>query len=86
MVSGEQGDNVYTLINNSAHTNVAHLFSESNRRLPEEDNLTVVTGIVGTYPNAFFHVDEEQLGDFVNAVELMQTPTDYRQLKDKYAK
>ncbi|MCW8833122.1 MAG: fatty acid cis/trans isomerase [Colwellia sp.] len=85
MVSGEQGDSVYTLINNSAHSNVAHLFSENDRRLPEEDTLTVVTGIVGTYPNAFFHVKETQLGDFVSSVELMQTPADYRQLKDTYA-
>jgi len=84
MVSGEQGDSVYTLINNSAHSNVAHLFAENKRRLPEEDNLTVVAGIVGTYPNAFFKATESQVGDFVKAIELLATEQDYQTLRNKY--
>ena len=85
MVNGDSGDYVYTLINNSAHTNVAHLFSENERRVPEEDNLTVLAGIVGTYPNAFFQVSEENLGEFISDVERIQTEQDYSQLKDKFA-
>jgi len=84
MVTSTQGEFFYTLINNSAHSNVAHLFAESDRRIPKEDSLTVVAGIIGTYPNAFFKVNELQLNDFVNAVELVQTEEDYRQLKDNY--
>jgi len=85
MVTNDQGNHVYTLINNSAHTNVAHLFSENDRRLPAEDNLTAVAGVVGTYPNAFFQVSEQQLGEFISAVELIQTEHDYSQLKDRFA-
>lgn len=85
MVNGKQGDNVYTLINNSAHTNVAHLFSENERRIPAEDNLTVLAGVAGTYPNAFFNVSEQQLGEFISALTLIQTEQDYSQLKDKFA-
>ena len=84
MVHGEQGEHVYTLVNNSAHTNVAHLFSENKRRIPAEDNLTVLNGVVGTYPNAFFEVNEQELGEFVNALSLIQTEQDYSQLKDKF--
>lgn len=85
MVKGNNEDYVYTLINNSAHTNVAHLFSESERRLPKEDNLTVLSGIVGTYPNAFFQVNEQDLGEFVSNVEQIQTEQDYSEFKDKFA-
>ncbi|QBG36199.1 fatty acid cis/trans isomerase [Litorilituus sediminis] len=85
MVSGEHGEFVYSLINNSAHTNVAHLFSEDDRRVPSEDNLSVVRGIIGTYPNAFFHVEETQLADFVTQLRHIETEQDYRQVKDKFA-
>ena len=85
MVNGKRGDDVYTLINNSAHSNVAHLFSESERRIPVEDNLTVLAGVVGTYPNAFFQVNEQQLGEFINALELMKTEQDYSKLKDRFS-
>ncbi len=85
MVNGEHGSSVYTLINNSAHSNVAHLFSEDERRIPAEDNLTVLAGVVGTYPNAFFQVSDQQLATFVSAVESIKTEEDYSQLKDKFA-
>ena len=85
MVNNNQGSHVYTLINNSAHSNVAHLFSENDRRLPNEDNLTVLSGVVGTYPNAFFQVDERQLGDFISALELIESEEDYGLLKDRFA-
>lgn len=84
-VHGKQGEFFYTLINNSAHTNVAHLFSESDRRTPEKDTLTVVNGIVGTYPNAFFDLEEQQLGEFVGALEHLKSEQDYRQFKDKFS-
>lgn len=84
MVTSTQGESVYTLINNSAHSNVAHLFSESERRIPAEDNLTVAAGIIGTYPNAFFKVTENQIAEFVKAIELLNTEQDYKILMDNY--
>ena len=82
LVTNGDKQHVYSLINNSAHTNVAHLFSEENRRLPAEDSLTVLRGIVGTYPNAFFKVDQNQLTEFIGALTDIATEQDYRQLKD----
>lgn len=76
---------VYSLINNSAHSNVAHLFSEDDRRLPEEDSLAILRGIVGDYPNAFFKVDQAQLSEFVTRLTAIKTEQDYSQLKDKFA-
>lgn len=84
-VDGDQGEFFYSLINNSAHTNVAHLFSENDRRIPAKDNLTVVNGIVGTYPNAFFQVNEQQLEEFISALEQLKTEQDYGIFKDRFA-
>jgi len=85
LVSDGDKQHVYSLINNSAHSNVAHLFSEESRRLPAEDSLTVLRGIVGTYPNAFFKVEQHQLTDFVGTLTSISTERDYRQLKDQFA-
>lgn len=84
-VNGKQGEFFYSLINNSAHTNVAHLFSENDRRIPEKDNLTVLNGIVGTYPNAFFQVNEQQLKAFVDTLSRLETEEEYRQFKDRFS-
>jgi hypothetical protein len=85
MVNNEHGESVYSLINNSAHSNVAHLFLESERRIPAEDNLSVLSGVVGTYPNAFFQVNEQQLDAFVTALTAIKSEQDYSQLKDQFA-
>jgi len=85
IVSGINTDYVYSLINNSAHSNVAHLFSEANRRLPAEDSLSVLRGVVGTYPNAFFHVKENELLEFTHALTTMETEQDYSTLKDEFS-
>jgi hypothetical protein len=85
MVSNGDKNEVYSLINNSAHSNVAHLFSEENRRLPAEDNLAILRGIVGTYPNAFFKVEQAQLAEFVARLSTIKTEKDYSQLKDQFA-
>ena len=78
-ISGSE-DQVVTLIHNNGLSNVSHLFFEQERRLPEEDNLTVVRGFLGAYPNAFYHVEEEKLEDFVSAVEALSSEEDYQAL------
>jgi hypothetical protein len=85
MVSDGNKQQVYSLITNSAHSNVAHLFSEENRRLPAEDNLAILRGIVGTYPNAFFKVEQAQLLEFVESITAIETELDYSKLKDQFA-
>jgi len=85
MVTNGDKNQVYSLINNSAHSNVAHLFSEADRRLPAEDDLAILRGVVGTYPNAFFKVEQTQLSEFVSNLNAIKTEQDYRKLKDQFA-
>lgn len=77
-------DHVYTIIHNSAYLNNTQLFHEDKRRLPVEDYLTVVKGFIGSYPNVFFQLPKAQLGDFVAAMEGLQTQDDYAQLVSRY--
>lgn len=57
----------FTVLRDSAHTNVAELFGEDKRRVPEEDELTVVAGLLGAYPNALFSVKRAELEELVGA-------------------
>ena len=75
----------YTLINNSSHSNVAHLFAEDKRRMPSGDSVTLTKGITGTYPNAFFEVNEQDVKNFVSLLVTVSSEQDYKTLKDRYA-
>jgi hypothetical protein len=78
------GDRYFTVLSNNALANVAELFGEEKRRLPDEDTLTVVNGFIGAYPNAFFSVDVSELPGFVGAMRSLASEADYRQLLARY--
>jgi hypothetical protein len=65
---GTGAEHHFSLIANRAHSNVAELFDEAERRLPDEDSLLVANGFIPAYPNAFFVVQSSQLAQFVDAV------------------
>ena len=75
---------VFSLIRNSAHTNVAEIFSEDDRRLPEEDTLLAMSGIVGAYPNAIFTIGKENAAQFAEEVTALRTEADLNRLTDRY--
>jgi hypothetical protein len=83
-VIGEERDEFYTMIRNTAHSNIAQLFGEDERRLPEEDSLTLVRGFIGAYPNYFFQVEEQELARFASAVAKMKSESDYTKLRERY--
>ena len=85
VVRGAGGGNHYfTVLKNSALANVAELFGEEKRRLPDEDTLTVVNGFIGAYPNAFFLVDAPDLPRFIGAIRGLASEENYRQLLARY--
>jgi len=77
-------NHMVTLIHNNGMSNVSHLFNEQKRRLPEEDSVTVVRGFLGAYPNAFYHVKESNLEDFVSALESLSSEKDYQALLSRF--
>lgn len=74
----------YSLLRDSAHTNVAHLFQEDERRVRAEDELTVVPGFLGAYPNALFSLKQGELPGFVQAVRQLKSAADYAALRQRY--
>ena len=59
---GNARPRIFSVLRNSAHSNVAELFNEDSRRLPEEDSLLVLDGIVGAYPNMIFALNRDEEG------------------------
>jgi hypothetical protein len=74
----------FSLIANRAHSNVAELFDEAERRLPAEDSLLVANGFIPAYPNAFFVVEASRLSAFVDAVARLGSESDYSALMGAY--
>jgi len=75
---------LFTLVHNSAYSNLSSLFGEEKRRIPAEDNLTIAHGIIGAYPNSFMRVQEHQMDDFIARVQKLDSQEDYRVLRDIY--
>jgi hypothetical protein len=80
--SDAQGDLAYTLLVNKAYSNITRLIFQNSLRQPESDTLTVVPGFVGSYPNFFFSVEKNQLGEFVS---LVRNASDKAQLERLYS-
>ena len=79
-----QDPELFTLIRNSAHKNISSLFDEESNRLPEQDNVTLVRGLLGSYPRAFWHLDASELGTAAKQISTVKTEEDYRLFLDKY--
>lgn len=74
-----------TLINNLGYSNISELFDDQERRRPQEDYLTVVPGVLGAYPNAFFDVDVNELPEFKHQLANLKSEADYQVLANQYA-
>lgn len=74
----------FTLIRNSGHSNINGLLYEEYNLLPVEDYLTLVPGIVGSYPAAYYRVSEFRLSEFITKVNQLQNESDYENLMDHF--
>ncbi len=75
----------FTLLKNTGHSNVSHVFAEGQEILPRENTLTVVPGFVGAYPNAVYAVGRSDLAALRAAIGALRSEADYRALADRYA-
>jgi hypothetical protein len=77
-------DGVYALVRNAAHTNVAFMFGEDERRIPADDTLTVVRGHFGSYPNFFFETGVDGIGAFVGELRAVASDADFERFVDRH--
>ena len=67
------GENlVYSFVINRWHNNVALLFDEEGRLDSSKDRINIIRGFVGSYPNAFVIIKQNDLGDFFNLMQNYQ--------------
>ncbi|WP_170476054.1 fatty acid cis/trans isomerase [Ruegeria arenilitoris] len=85
IVETEDGSSrIFSLAHDKAHTNVAFLFDEEARREPQSDVLTVIPGLFASYPNFFFNVRQEKLGDFIKETKAVQSQDEWMELVAEY--
>lgn len=60
------------------------MLAEESRRLPENDRLTIVPGIIGSYPNFFFSVEKNQLREFAKLIKNASVKSESEQLYSKF--
>lgn len=84
VTASDKKEAFYTVINNRGYANVTSLLGESNNRLPSEDDLTIVSGFLGSYPSVFWDVKSTDLNALVDQAALLSSENDYRKLLDTY--
>ncbi len=67
----------YSVLRNTGHANVSHLLGEERALVPGESSLTLLPGVLGAYPNAFFRVPAKDLPDFTAAIAGLNGTEDY---------
>ncbi|MUK67363.1 fatty acid cis/trans isomerase [Aliivibrio fischeri] len=85
VVSNKGKSEFFTLLNTSAHKNISSLFNEEGNRIPKLDRLSILYGVVGSYPAAFLEIEESKLPDFVKQLSKVSSEEDYVALLDSYA-
>lgn len=59
-------DLIYTAVINRWHDNVAFMFEEDERLDKNKDNINIIEGFIGSYPNYFVVVEEDEISEFFN--------------------
>jgi hypothetical protein len=83
--SDEGADHFFSAVINRWHDNVNSMFFESDFLDPSKDTLDFVPGSVGSYPNAFFVVDREDIPDFFDVLANYDDSPSYRARARRYA-
>ena len=75
------GDVTLSLLRNTAHASVSNLLGERRELRPDEDTLTVVPGVLGSYPNAFYRVPAAELPALAAAIRAAPLASRLRRLR-----
>ncbi|KPA91826.1 MULTISPECIES: fatty acid cis/trans isomerase [Pseudomonas] len=75
---------VYSLLRNRAHSNVAFMLGEAYRYQPGLDTVTIYPGVLSSYPNFMFNVPAEQVTAFVDAMEQARDAAAFEQIVQRW--
>lgn len=69
-IEGQGGTRqVYSLLHNRAHSNVAFMLGEAYRYQPGLDTLTIYPGVMSSYPNFIFNIPVDDVPEWVEDME-----------------
>ncbi|SDS29869.1 fatty acid cis/trans isomerase [Pseudomonas oryzae] len=74
------GREVYSLLRNRAHSNVAFMIGESLRYQAEKDTLTLYPEVLSSYPNFLFSLREGEVNAFVASMQQARGAADFELL------
>jgi hypothetical protein len=83
----EQADGrreIYSLLRNRAHSNVAFMLGEALRYQPKRDTLTLYPGVLSSYPNFLFKLTAAEAPDFVSALERANDSTAFERVVERW--
>ena len=75
---------VYSLLRNRAHSNVAFMLGEAYRYQPGLDTLTIYPGVLSSYPNFIFNVPAEDVPEFVEDMELARDAKRFERIVERW--
>ncbi|RZL86586.1 MAG: peptidylprolyl isomerase [Variovorax sp.] len=75
----------FSLLRNTGHSSVSHLVDERRELRHDEDTLTVVPGVLGSYPMAFYRVGAAQLPALTKALRELRSEADYAAFAQRFA-
>ena len=75
---------VYTMLRNRAHSNVAYMTLESMRYQPGKDTLTIYPGVLTSYPNFAFNIPAAAVDDFSMAMQAASRPEDFEKIVQRW--
>lgn len=77
LVETSEGPQLYTLIRNKEHYNIAWIFGEKNRRNKAADSLILYRGVLGSYPNHIFVVEANKAAGFLQKMTEIRDHASY---------
>jgi len=77
-------DLAYTIVLNKGYKNLTSIFEDEDNRDLDDDTLTVLKGLEGSYPNFFFVVDLDEIESFAGRYAAIRTREDYERFVALY--
>lgn len=75
---------VFSLLHNRDHSNVAFMTGEDLRLRPDNDTLSILPGVISSYPNFIFNVKQAELADFISALTSLRDPEGLHAIAEQY--
>ncbi|MDT4838745.1 Fatty acid cis/trans isomerase (CTI) [compost metagenome] len=75
---------VYSLLRNRMHSNVAFMLGESMRYQPGLDTLTLYPGVLSSYPNFLFNLRADEVPAFVQALEQARDQSAFERVVERW--